>query len=139
MVRRILAVVAGLAVAVVIIMLVQKLGHTLYPPPADLDPADQEFMREYVANLPWGPLAFVIGSYVLSTLAGGWLAATIAGEHSLVFAGIVAVAVLAGILSTVSMIPHPPWFTEIAVTGVIVAALAAAAAASNMGGKRKAF
>lgn len=139
MVRRILAVVAGLAVAVILIMLIQKLGHNLYPPPPDLDPADQEFMREYVASLPWGPLAFVIASYVVASLVGGWLAAMIAGEWSLAYSGIVAVAVLAGVISTVTMIPHPVWFTVTSVVGIVLAALLGASLASNSRSGRRAF
>lgn len=130
MVRKIIAIVAGLAVAVITVMLVQKLGHHLYPPPEGLDPADEAFMREYIANLPWGPLTIVIGSYVLATLAGGWVAAAVAGERPAVFAGIVALLVLAGAVSTMVMFPHPTWFMVTSVAGIIVAALIAARLAS---------
>lgn len=138
MVRKIIAVVAGAVVAVVLVMLIQKLGHNLYPPPEGLDPADQEFMREYIANLPWGPLAFVIGSYVIATLVGGWTAAAIAGEQALLFSGIVAIFVLAGAVSAVVMIPHPTWFTVTAVAGIVLAALAAASLASKVRGNHRA-
>lgn len=139
MIRRIVATIAGIAVAVVVVMLVQKLGHSLYPPPADMDVNDQAFMKDYVANLPWGPLAFVIGSYALATLVGGWVAILIAGERPLVFSGIVAIFVLAGALTTVMTIPHPPWFTMLAVSGVVLAAILAAILASKSGSFRKAI
>lgn len=134
MVRKILAVIAGIAVAVVLVMLIQKLGHTLYPPPTDIDPGDREFMEDYIANLPWGPLAFVIASYVLGTFAGGLVATTIAGERPLVYAFIVAAFILAGAVSTVLMFPHPAWFTASSIAGIVLAALLAAMIASKSGG-----
>jgi hypothetical protein len=137
MFRRILAVVAGIAVAVLLVTLIQKVGHGLYPPPADLDPADQEFMAEYVAGLPWGPLAFVLASYVLATIGGGWIAGAIAGERPLVYAGIVAVFILAGAIFTVMTIPHPSWFTWAAVIGIVAGALVAAMLGSRGGSFRK--
>ena len=137
MVRRILAVVAGVAVAVTLVVLIQKFGHSLYPPPVNMDISDQEFLRDYVASLPWGPLAFVISSYVMATLVGGWVAAAIAGEAPMIYAGIVAVFVLAGSLSTVYLIPHPAWFTIASVLGIILAAMVAAYLASNVSASRK--
>jgi hypothetical protein len=137
MIRRLLAVIAGIAVAVLLVMLIQNLGHKLYPPPVDLDLNDQAFMKEYVANLPWGPLAFVIASYVIATLAGGWVAVVIAVERPLLYTAIVAAFVLAGVISTVLTIPHPTWFTTVAIAGIILAALLAAGLASHVGSIRK--
>jgi hypothetical protein len=131
MVRKLFAVVAGLAVAAILVMLIQKLGHSLYPPPADLDPADEEFMRDYVATLPWGPLAFVLASYIIATLAGGWTAVKTAGESPLVFAGIVGLFVLTGAIMTVVAVPHPTWFIGTAIGGIFVAVLVAAKMASK--------
>lgn len=131
MVRKFLAVVAGLVVALLLVMLIQKFGHSLFPPPADMDTGDQEFMRKYVASLPWGPLAFVIASYVLSAFCGGLVAAMLAGEWPLIFSGIIALAVLAGAVSTMVMIPHPTWFAIAAVGGIVLAAFMAAGVAAN--------
>jgi len=139
MFRRLIAVIAGIAVAVLLVMLIQKLGHGLYPPPADMDVNDQAFMKEYVANLPWGPLAFVLGSYAIATLIGGWVAVIIAAERPLLYAAIIAAFVLAGAISTVMTIPHPTWFTAAAITGIVVAALLAAVLASHVGSIRKAI
>lgn len=138
MVRKMIAVVAGAGVAVLLVMLIQQLGHSLYPPPDGLDPADEEFMRDYIANLPWGPLAFAIASYVVSTLVGGWVAAAVAGEQPLIFAGIVALFVLAGAVSTMLMIPHPTWFMIAAVGGIVLAVVLAVSLASRGGGNSRA-
>lgn len=139
MVRRMVAVLAGVAVAVLFVILIQRLGHSLYPPPADLDVNDQEFMRQYVASLPWGPLTFVIASYAVATLAGGWLAGAISGERPLLFASIIATIILAGALATAINIPHPSWFTIATIVAIVLAALLASALASRNGGGGKGF
>lgn len=137
MLRRILAIISGIAAAVALVTIIQKLGHSLYPPPADLDPADREFMEAYIAGLPWGPLAFVIASYVVATLVGGWVAAAVAAERPVIYTGVIAAFVLAGAISTVVMIPHPAWFTAATIVGVVIAALLAAALATRVGGWRR--
>ena len=139
MVRKLIAVIVGLAIAIVLVSVIQKTGHNLYPPPADMDPEDLEFMRDYVANLPWGPLAFVLASYIIATLVGGWLAAYIAQEMSLVMAGIVGLFVLAGAIATMVMIPHPAWFATAAVAGIIAAVIIAAKLASTSSARGKVY
>ena len=70
MLRDIGAVVAGLAVAVVIIMAVQMVGHGIWPPPEGLDWNDTEVIRTYASQLPFLALLFPIVSYFLGALAG---------------------------------------------------------------------
>ena len=137
MIRVLLAIIAGAVVAVLVVMLIQYIGHNVYPIPEDLDPADQEFMRQYIASLPWGSLAFVIASYALATLAGGWVAAAVAGERPMVMASIVGLLVMAGAITTVMSIPHPPWFTAASVVAVIAAAIIAGTIESNRGSARR--
>lgn len=126
MVRKLIALIVGLAVALILVSVIQKLGHNLYPPPTDMELADQAFMQDYIINLPWGPLSFVLASYIIATLVGGWLAAHIAGEAPLVIAGIVGLMMMAGAIATMMTTPHPTWFATAAITGIIAATLVAA-------------
>lgn len=131
MIRKLIAIVLGLAVAIVLVSLIQKFGHSLYPPPPDLDLNDQDFMRDYIAGLPWGPLAFVLGSYVAATFAGGLLAALIVRERTLIIAGVIGLFVLAGAIANMVVIPHPSWFAATAVAGIILAVILAAKLAAG--------
>lgn len=137
MIRGLIAIVVGLVVAVLVVMLVQYVGHTVYPIPQDLDPSDQEFMRQFIATLPWGSLAFVIASYGLATLIGGWTAAAISGENPLLMATIVALFVLIGTITTVLSIPHPPWFTAASIIAVLLAAILAGFLESNRATRKR--
>ena len=50
--KSVLALIAGLVVMVVSIALIQALGHSIYPAPADLDTSSADAMATYVATLP---------------------------------------------------------------------------------------
>jgi hypothetical protein len=120
MLRRFLAVVLGITLAVGLVSVIEYLGHQVYPIPQGLNVNDTEAMALYVASLPLGALAFVLASWAIGTLAGGWLAAVIAGEKHYLFAGIVGVLMLAGSIMTLVAIVHPTWF---AVTGIVLIVL----------------
>ncbi|MGZ8312417.1 MAG: hypothetical protein ACXWUR_10165, partial [Allosphingosinicella sp.] len=62
--RIVLGVVAGLALAFVCIMAIELLGHTLFPPPPDLDISDPADMARLMQEIPTAALAFVWVSWV---------------------------------------------------------------------------
>ena len=121
MLKIVMGIVAGLIAGVGIVMLVQRIGHAVYPPPPGLDPANLEQMKEVVAQLPVGAFLFVIASYVGGTLGGGWLAAAIAGQRRRLVAGVIAAFILLSALATMTMIPHPIWFMVTSVLAIAVA------------------
>ncbi len=104
MIRALLAVAAGIAVAFVGISELQSLGHQIYPLPEGLDPADPE-VAEVVGRTT---LLIVLVAYGLGTFCGAWVAARIAGRP---FPGLLVggVMMLAGAANMVA-IPHPLWF-----------------------------
>ena len=63
MARKFLAFVAGAAVAILLVTLLEGLGHRVYPIPDGMDYYDRAQMTEYVATAPLGALLFVITSY----------------------------------------------------------------------------
>ncbi len=115
MVRKILAVIIGAAIAILLVSLIEFLGHQVYPVAQDIDMNDQQAMAAYVKSLPLGALAFVIGAWAIATLAGGFAAAKIAGEKPQVFAGIIGALVLLGTAMNLMAIPHPLGFSITAV------------------------
>ena len=64
MLRKILAVVLGVVAAVIIIIAIEALGHSIYPPPDNLDVANREAMEVYVASLPLAALLFVMTAWI---------------------------------------------------------------------------
>jgi len=122
-VRSLLAVVAGLVVAMLVIAGVEAVGHALFPPPPHLDlarTADQERLME---ALPIQAKLAVVAAWFLGSLAGA--ATAIAIARRVLPAWIVAV-VIAGLgLWTTQMFPHPDWMLASAVVLPLVAVLVA--------------
>lgn len=117
--RKISAVVLGVVVAVVLIIAIEALGHSAYPVPQGLDISNSEAMQAYVMGLPIGALLFVMGAWLVATLAGGLLACFIARETPLVYAAIVGGLVLLGTVINLMSVPHPPWFSITSVLAII--------------------
>ncbi len=108
--KNILCIVAGIVAGVVVIMVVQTIGHQVYPVASDVDYEDQEAMRALVASMPAGALLFVLLSYALGSFVGGGLTARLSPGGHMRHALIVgAVLMVMGLMNLVS-IPHPLWF-----------------------------
>lgn len=117
--RKVFAVVLGVVVAVVVIIAIEMLGHSVYPPPDGLDLTNTEAMRAYVMDLPLGALLFVMAAWLVATLAGGLLACFIARETPLIYSAIVGGLVLVGTIINLMSIPHPLWFSITSVLAII--------------------
>jgi hypothetical protein len=78
-------------------------------------------MQAYVMGAPIAALLFVMGAWLVATLAGGLLACFIARETPLVYAAIVGGLVLLGTIINLLSIPHPLWFSITSVLAIIAA------------------
>lgn len=117
MLRKISAVLLGLLVASGTVMLVEWLGHQVYPPPPGLDFQDPVSLRQYTSSMPLGAFLFVLSGWLLGTITGGLAACFVAREKPLVFASIIGAVMLAATIANLMMIPHPTWFS---IAGIIV-------------------
>ena len=111
--RNIGAGVAGLAVAILLIGLIETIGHKLFPVAEAFDDA---------ANLPVGALLFVVAAWTFGTLGGTFAACRIGTAPDYIFAMLVGAFVLVGITVNVMAFPHPGWMVIAGVTGTIAAA-----------------
>lgn len=120
--KNIAAGIAGIVIAFALVWLVEMIGHTVYPPPANLDFADPDAMQNYIATLPLGAFLFVGGAWFIATLGGTFTACKIGTAKPILFAGVVGGLVLAATTANLIMIPHPLWFAVLGVIGIVVAA-----------------
>ncbi|MDN5396040.1 MAG: hypothetical protein L0G39_02705 [Chryseobacterium sp.] len=123
MIRRIVAVPAGLIAGIICITIVKKIGHQLYPPPAGAGSDDMVAMKNYVAQAPFMALFFVIIAYAIAAFISGVTASKVAnnGKHtSAVVCGVIFLCIT--IYMMVSL-PTPIWFwiLGIAVWGLVLA------------------
>ena len=113
---------AGVVIAMLSVWLVQKIGHAVYPPQADIDLNDIEAMKAYVATLPIGALLFVVASYFIGTTVGTCIACTIGTMLPRIYALLIGCLMLVATTMNVMMIPHPTWFILAAVVAIVVGA-----------------
>jgi hypothetical protein len=121
MLRIVLGGIAGFVTTFATIMLVQALGHAIYPPP-ELDLSDPAGHSAFLESLTVGALAFVLLAYFAGAFLGPFVAKWLGGGSGTPYAFLLGGFVLAGTLFTVYQIPHPPWFVVAAVIGIPVAA-----------------
>lgn len=132
MLRTILGIVAGVVLAFVVLIGLEMAGHAAMPPPAGLDPADPEDLKQMVASASATAKAWVVFAWFAAVVAGGWVARRLSrkGWAGWVIAGLI---VLGGV-ANIMMIPHPLWMQIAAVAapllgGWIVTRLPAGASA----------
>ena len=78
MVRSILGIVLGIVLAVVAIFGIQAVAMIVYPMPEGTDMNNPESLKAALAAMPAGAFVLLLVGYAVGTLAGAWLAATIA-------------------------------------------------------------
>lgn len=120
-VRNILATLAGIVVAMLVVMAVELIGHGVYPPPGDLDINNAEQMRAYVAALPMGAMAFVVLAWWLGALIGGLTAGTLSRGRARLCAGIVGALLMAATIANLMLFSHPLWVMIVGPAGIVVA------------------
>ena len=91
MIRSVAGAIAGLLIAFVLIQAVEMLGHTVYPPPNDVDLGNSEQVRTYVSTLPIGGILFIGAAWAAGAFFGTLSGALIAGREArpLIFAIVV--------------------------------------------------
>lgn len=131
-IRSVLAILAGLAVAVVLVALIEGAGHVLFPLPEGLDPHDAESIRTMMDRIPLPAIAAVLLAWTVATFAGGWVAARLAKRSPLAHSFGVFLPLLLTSIGTMMVIPHPAWMW----IGVLTLLPAAMIAAARLAGSR---
>jgi hypothetical protein len=136
-IRSILAVLAGIAVALALVAAIEAGGHAAYPIPSGVDLTNPEQAREYMQGIPLGALLFVFAAWTCGAFGGALVAALLAGRRPMSHAGIVGGIVLAAAAANLAMRPHPTWFAVLGVAGIVVGAFAAGRLVSMRAAQRE--
>ncbi len=132
MIRALLAVLAGIALAFVTIALMQPIGLAMFEAQSVVDPdtgvAD---LAATIAAMPTGALGSILAMWALGTFIGAWLAARIVGRsfYGLLVGGVL---MLAGMSKVIGR-PYPWWFILISILLFLPAAYAGARLATPGG------
>jgi hypothetical protein len=110
-VKRILAVVAGVFAGAGVIYAIESVSHRLYPPPPGTNLNDPAAIKAWIATLPGSAFFLVLLAYALGSLVGGTVATLLSGRTRLVPALIVGTLLLTLGLVNLATIPQPLWFS----------------------------
>ena len=113
MIRKILSVPLGLVAAFISISLLHHAGQYIYPPPAGLDINNKFQIEAYLHSAPVGAMLFLLLSYLLGSVAGGFVTALTAGRTYKIPVIITGFLLTAAGCVNLYMINHPLWFTII--------------------------
>jgi hypothetical protein len=117
--RTLLAVVAGLALAFVLVIAVEAFSAVVHPVPPDFK-GDMEEMCAHVARYPHWVLGVAVLAWSATTFASTWVATRIGNR----FAGIaVALVLTLAIVFNVTKLPYALWFKIVMLTCFPVACL----------------
>lgn len=107
MLRQVGGVVAGLVLAMLVILAIEGAGHAVFPPGPGADLADPLQRQTFMDSVPLAAKLTVLLGWFLAALLGGWLADRIARRG---LAGyVVATLIVAGGVWTMVELPHPLW------------------------------
>lgn len=122
--KNILSVIAGLITGFLVIMLIEFIGHKMYPlPPGfDLSLADRETKGLLMEIMPSGAFMMLLLAYTLGSFSGGVVSSVISKKirQPLIVGG----ALTLGGIANLIMIPHPVWFAIVSLLVYVPFALA---------------
>lgn len=123
-VRNLLAVIAGIATFVLLIMAIERLGPQLQLPSGTKD-GEADKVRAFLSMVPVGVMLLIGLAFMVGAFAGTVVASIIGTLKPLYFGIIVGGLILAYILSFLVIVPYPWWFRFAAPIAVALATYAA--------------
>jgi hypothetical protein len=116
MLRLIVSIMAGLAIAVLLIVATDTLFHTVSTTPAP-DPGNADAMRDYVARQPPALLGGIVLGWSLAAFSGAAVAARAAGRRQGAGWSVTLLVLLATAANFV-LVEHPVWMAATAILAI---------------------
>ena len=124
-VRSVIGVLAGIAVAMFVIAGIEYIGSLAFPPPEGLDPGNPDDRRRMIQEAPTGGLLIVVAAYAIGTFIGGYVAARFARRMPNLHAALVATVIIAGTVWNLATYQHPAWFWGASIAAIVFAGIGA--------------
>jgi len=113
--RTILGVVVGLAVAMVVIFVMEGLATVISPPPPGLDLKNEADLARLVETASITMKVLVLFGWLLGSFVGAWVAAKVSRAHRVSAAIVVGIGIVLGVILNATMLPHPLWMTALGI------------------------
>jgi len=128
------ALLAGMLVALVVVMVLEGAGQRLFPWPSDLSPLDTISLAGRLGEIPMGSFLMVLSGHLLGTGLGAWTAVRLAPpamDGGRTVGMVMALIMQGGAATMLALIPHPVWFAFADIVGIGALAWAGTALAAR--------
>ena len=122
--RNLVAIILAMLTGVIVVGTIESIGHTVYPPPADLDMSDAEEMKKYIANIPLPAMLFVIFAWSAGIFSGCLIAGIMGVQQHTFCCAVYSLIFTTMVVLMLIMIPSPAWFS---ILGIVILAPSALA------------
>ncbi len=121
MVKKLIAIVFGILVAIGVIFILEAIGHLLYPTPPNLVLEDPQKLKEAIASLPLPEFIIVLIAWMSGAFLGAFGAMLFARSGQFWLGGVVTLFVFVAAVSNFFFVAYPAWFEIVAVLGIPLA------------------
>lgn len=107
---QIIGVICGLIVGVIVVSIIEKLGHVIYPPKGEIDFAEPDSLARFIEGLPLGAFLFVLAAHGLGSFAGAFAIFLFVKRNW--WTGPIIIGAILGVAGAINLVllPHPQWF-----------------------------
>ncbi len=109
--RNILATFGGLASAILVFIVFELIGSTVYPTPVGFDYNDPAAMKSFVDTMPLGALMLVLAGYITGSFVCGFVMAKFARNEKKILPLIAGATLTLAGFANVMNIKHSLWFS----------------------------
>jgi hypothetical protein len=117
LIRSIVAMLAGIVVAILTFTLIEQLGHSIFPPPATINWNDSNAVKAFMDNQPVGSYLLVLAGWIIGSFAAAIITQKISQQSAYILPAVLSALLLASAALNFFMLPRPVWFV---VAGLIV-------------------
>ena len=122
MLRNIAGAIIGIAVAVLTVMFVEWIGHSLFPFPDGLEITDTEALNAHIGSLPLTAFLLVLAGNLIATFDGVITACLIGRIKPFFYALLIGMLMIAATASNLLMFRHPNWYAAAVLIGIVLSA-----------------
>ena len=132
MLRNIAGAIIGIAVAVLTVMFVDWISHSLFPFPDGLEITDTEALNAHIGSLPLAAFLLVLAGNLIATFDGVLTACLIGRVKPFFYALLIGMLMIAATVSNLLMFQHPNWYAAAVLIGIVLSAWLAVTIASRI-------